>query len=233
MERIISERAKWISRTLAAISAILGFQAGFTLLQYVFSTPITLSPGVLLFGFLMTVIAVSLCSFFFWLAVRLWTDFEQKHIRLWALIPAIIVYTVVSLWVEDSLKSIITEYVPDVDFIHITTGFSAFIGLLAAGISYLWIKRLLFFLLEQTEIIDTVRFRKNRQTYFRWLSIFFWSMLMSVFMFLEMNDYINSRTQFWYPFTALIIPLFSAWLFYKLCQSLFITRSPDASYQPE
>jgi len=186
----------------------------------------------LLGGFIVIVLATTLCSFFFWLAIRLWTKVEQKHIRLWALMPTILVFFVIAIWVSDAVEALLMSCWPDADISWIATEIALFEALLLTGIVYVAVKRLLFFLLERTELITPFDFRKNRKRYFFWLSFCLWGMLFS---FSELPRKIGHMAIWehdWYCFAALLLPIAAAMLFYKLCLWLFVTR-PFKAMQPK
>lgn len=223
MEQVLSQRTRWVSRSLAAIAFMIAVRIAYGLITYVFTTELTFSAGSLFFEFAFIICMVGACSFFLWLAVRFWTQFEPAHILLLAAIPALLVSGVIAVWLPEWLEIVVQEYRPEADVVSPLTGASLFVGVLAAGIVYLWTKRLLYSLLKLTELIKPIQFRVARKQYLGWLAFFFWSALFSVFFFLgDVNcvDIHNGGLSF---FFILLSPLV-AMIFYKFCFYCFVTR---------
>lgn len=175
---------------------------------------------------------VAICSFFFWLAVQFWTNFEPAHIRFLAFIPALLMFFVMGMWFDDWIQILLGYFFPNTEISRSLVGKSTFFSLLAGGVVYHWSKRLLFKLLERTELIKLPHFRNARKQYFGWLALFFWGAISSVFQLLDNLGYINMIEDWWAPFVLLLAPLLLAVIFYKLCVHLFVTR-PLKRLQPE
>ena len=225
MERNMSERTKWVSRTLAVIWAIVGVKTAYGLIVYLFSSGIVFSLAHYFGGLIVIVLGTALCSFFFWLAIRLWMQFESRHVRLCAAIPAILIFGLATEFIRKTIEDASVIYWPAAKDMVVEAQIPAFIGLFAAGVCYLVVKRFLFFLLKVKEDIDADKFRHSRILYFVILSVFLWSMLMGIAIYFD-DKYINlyDNRFFWYPFAALIVPLLAAVLFYKICIWLFVTK---------
>lgn len=225
MEQNMSERMKWVSRTLAVIWAIVGIKTAYGLIVYLFSSGVVFSLAHYFWGLIVIALGTALCSFFFWLAIRLWTQFESRHVRLCAAVPAILIFGLAAEFIRKIIEDVSVTYWPAAKNMVIEAQIPAFIGLFAAGICYLIVKRFLFFLLKVKEDIDAEKFRQSRTQYFVILSVFFWSMLMGIAIYFD-DKYINlyDKRFFWFPFAALIIPLLTAVLFYKICIWLFVTK---------
>jgi hypothetical protein len=228
----MSERARWISRSLAAVVFLISVRIAYVLIKYLFAAEFTLSAGAIFFEVLFLIIGVGVCSFFLWLAVQFWTQFEPAHIRLLAAIPALWVFYAIGVGGDYYCREYVELYWPDIDISTHLTGVGMFVSLLVAGIVYLGAKRLLFRLLELTELVKPLSFKKSRLKYFGVLAFFFWGMLLSLSRLPLELDCRRIHQSWWFPFAVLLIPLVIARIFYKLCIRFFVTR-PLKRFQPE
>lgn len=229
MEDTRTSRAKWVSRTLAVISALIGIKISLGSIKFLLRSSIPQEPVSFLIEFIMIVLAVSTCSFLFWLTVQLWTHVEQKHIKSWALMPALLVFLTIGSWTRTVVEQAMLGLLPDSDVGWFASEVSSFVALLAGGLAYWGVKRLLFYLLQLHETIVFTPFQNSRKAYFWWLSFFLFGIFISATASITIN--LRPGDQPWFPFAAFLLPLVAAVVFYKICVHLFITKPLKAMEQ--
>ncbi|MEN8126630.1 MAG: hypothetical protein ABFR90_02375 [Planctomycetota bacterium] len=232
MEQITSQRAKWVSRTLAIISVLWALACA-TIFFWNHALPYASGPEIFWVGIIVSSsFSLIWIGIYVWLGVLLWVHNESKYIQRWALLPSVMSFIPLLIFFFLLIEKILNRFLPPKTAGDLTFSNMSFLTLLSIGTIYFLLKQLFFYWTKKKESVDSIAV-KYRNAYFAILTLILGvAIANNYFRIARMK--LSGPTDirwFWMGPIGVILTVGLCYAFYMICFRLFIGHALKAMRQ--